>query len=301
MGAPDRPEKPAIVHRGHKHLKLTWTPPADGGSTIVEYELDMRKCGAEAVGHRPEPCYKGLALTHSVLHLEPSAKYEFSLLARNADGSSKHSTQLVCATLEGETPAITEKPTALRHLSADGSTPPYVEVGWGHVDDRGYEVDQIEIAHTPAGEDTWLSLPPLAASTATTHTTLPDDVSTQVSHVRVRAHNKLGWSEWSPAASVKHVTHRSVHHNTHRIYHAHDGHVMSGPKQPSQQAPAAADKSARGDPHASKEELARLCDAHSNAHRKHGSLRALLTAYPTTISALAVVAIAAVVRALEGV
>nr|XP_055037970.1 fibronectin type III domain-containing protein 3B isoform X2 [Misgurnus anguillicaudatus] len=91
-GPPDTPLPPRLTNRTKSSLTLQWKPPADNGSKITSYRLELNEGKKNSVFR---DCYVGPQRHCKVGKLCPAVGYTFRLAALNDIGSSGFSTEVV--------------------------------------------------------------------------------------------------------------------------------------------------------------------------------------------------------------
>ena len=77
---------------GFEQVRLAWTPPPGGGSTVTGYEVHVERVDDGSVAHDWEPA--GAALEHTVTGLENEVEYRFRVRAVNRSGPGAPSNAL---------------------------------------------------------------------------------------------------------------------------------------------------------------------------------------------------------------
>jgi hypothetical protein len=83
MTRPSIPAKPLLASLTQDTVDVSWTPPNNGGKTIIEYQIGYSTSPAAPVVNLPH-----VISPHTVTGLTPGVTYFFFVRARNADGFS---------------------------------------------------------------------------------------------------------------------------------------------------------------------------------------------------------------------
>ena len=115
---PLQPDPPAVMEATDSSLVLQWFPPADNGSPIAAYDLEVDDGGGDFVRlyHGPSPSF-------SVAGLRGGAVYRFRVRAENDAGRSLWSTPTE-ATTAAAVPAAPSAPARL------GCGPHSISIAW---------------------------------------------------------------------------------------------------------------------------------------------------------------------------
>lgn len=175
---PETPAPPTVVF-GDRQLTVSWTPPANEGSNITGYELEIGPSPAvEQIGTNTEFVWQGLT---------NGQDYTFRVRAQNAGGFSNFS-----AMSSPEHPAAPpEAPTIAQTIR--GSQSGSLTVNWFPPVDNGDEIIEYQVR---SSEGVSIKVPG-ADTSSFDWANLPN--GTEISF-EVRARNRAGWSRWSESS-----------------------------------------------------------------------------------------------------
>jgi hypothetical protein len=186
--APAAPAAPTVAADGTS-VTVVWEAPADGGSAISGYTVEL----ASGSGAVVSQTVSGSSVSASFPNLVRGESYTASVVATNAVGTSAASAASTRATIEALAPSAPAKPTA----TAAGTTS--VSVAWTAPAANGSAITGYSVVVSQAGSVV-STTPVVAGTTAATITGLSRATDYSVT---VTATNAVGSSDASTAASVR--------------------------------------------------------------------------------------------------
>ncbi len=181
---PSAPAKPTVT-RGNGSVKVTWTAPTDGGSTILSYTVTAHGTGSGT----GKTCTTTGATSCTVIGLTNGTSYTFTVVAKNSVGTgsaSPTSTPVTPATL----PSAPAKPTVTR---GNGS----VKVTWTAPTDGGSTILSYTVTAHGTGSGTGKTCTTTGATSCTV-TGLTNGTSYTFTVV---AKNSVGTGSASPTST----------------------------------------------------------------------------------------------------
>ena len=192
---PDRPAPPSLVF-GDKELKVNWVPPANDGSPITGYDLQISPAPANGTSQKSVPGAGGSVVWAG---LENGTSYRVRIQARNsAPQPSDWSDYSVPETPSGP-PGAPGTPTTTSAQPV--GTQSQVKVQWSAAPANGATVDRYEVLVYQGGKQVSTS-----AGTSETQATVTVGNSEEDYSYAVRAHNRSGWGEPSPVSAPRRAT-----------------------------------------------------------------------------------------------
>ncbi|MCC9194079.1 Ig-like domain-containing protein [Arthrobacter sp. zg-Y916] len=197
--APARPDTqpaqpaPPVLAFGDKQLDIAWTAPANDGSPIESYDLQISPAPPGGTAQKTVPA----SVTRTTwTGLANGASYRVRVQARNAapepSGFSDYSVPEIPAGLPGVPPA----PTTAKANSV--GTQSQLAVDWADSDPNGAPVTEYQLREYQGS-----TLVRTENAGATSKLTVRVPNSEQNYSYSVRAYNKAGWSEWGPASAPR--------------------------------------------------------------------------------------------------
>ena len=184
-GVPDTPRLRASAN-GPTQIDLSWSRPANNGSTITHYELEV---SPDAGTNWTRLDYSIAAADTSYPHtgLTHGTTRHYRLRAVNAAGPSSWSPAAHATTPVGkpEAPVLAEPGPNTREVS----------LSWNEPSDNGAAISRYRVEVSIDAGTTWR---PLARKNSNVRThNHPGITPGTTLHYRVAAFNRLGWSPWS--------------------------------------------------------------------------------------------------------
>ena len=173
---PGRPAAPAVQF-GNGQLTVTWSPPANEGSAINNYNLEIGGNAGEvrAVGNRTTYVWDGL---------QNGAEYTFRVQAVNQKGEGEWS-----ASSAAEHPLTTPDPTGTPvGTRGDG----YIDLVWSPGGNGGDQITQYRVQINSTGETRAVN------GTSYRWPSLPNG---QAQSFQVQAYNRAGWGPFSASST----------------------------------------------------------------------------------------------------
>lgn len=126
MTHPSTPAQPLLASVFQDTVDVSWTPPANGGKTIFEYQIGYSTNSVAPVVNVPN-----VKSPHTVTGLTPGVVYFFYVRARNADGFSTWSKPAGIRTAPGAFVGILGRTGGGGFVNGGfwGGGVPYVKVG----------------------------------------------------------------------------------------------------------------------------------------------------------------------------
>ncbi len=187
--APDAPAVPTVTALSPTRLQVTWTAPNDNGAPILDYDVQYRVGGS---GGWTDAGYDGTDTTTAITGLTAATPYQVRVRATNSVGNSLWSNGANAATPSPTAPDVPAAPivTALSSTS--------LQFSWVAPNDNGAPISDYDVQYRVGGSGGWTDANYDSTYTITTITGLTAATPYQV---RVRATNRAGTSDWSPAGT----------------------------------------------------------------------------------------------------
>jgi len=178
-------------------VSLSWDVAEDAEYPVTAYQLRCVRVGESALDTPwvtvPPPDVQDKRMLKMVEDLEPGAEYAFSLRALNYVGPGKPTPPLLI-TMLCEAPPPPAQPTF------QDQTPCSITLDWCAPEpDNGAKVDAYCLQRRKNESDVWETV---VKETDKTHIRVHCDQPNTYYHFRVKARNRMGWSEWSDAIMV---------------------------------------------------------------------------------------------------
>ena len=187
--APSAPSAPTLT-AGDGQLAASWTPPADNGAPIDDYDLRYRPAGGSWT-ELPDAA-NSTATTATITGLTNGTSYEVQVRAGNSVGDGPWSASAAGTPVAPASPPAAPTPPAL--TPGDGQ----LGVSWTPPADNGVAIDDYDVRYRPAG-GIWTELPDTVKSTAT-RATITGLTNGTTYEVAVRAGSSAGDGAWSASA-----------------------------------------------------------------------------------------------------
>ena len=189
---PDQPAIPKLLNRSKTNIQLRWNPPNDNGAHISHFILECDDGSSSSVQPVAAPgqfttVYEGRAKTFCVQKLLPSTPYKFRLIAVNEHGKSRPS-ELACFSTNGSAPTQ-PLPPSLAETSTSS-----LRLLWSKRpcdDEFTLQMDDPETGH---------GFLPQYNGQEVEHTVTGLQRNTSY-RFKLRAHNEMGASQYSPDVS----------------------------------------------------------------------------------------------------
>lgn len=189
---PAQPAPPVLTF-GDKQLGVSWTPPANDGSPIESYDLQISPVPASGVSQKTVPA----SMTQTTwTGLANGTSYRVRVQARNAAPEPSGFSDYSAAEVPAGAPAAPGSPTTARADSV--GTQSQLTVDWNDTAANGAPVTQYQLRESQ-GSTVVRTLEAGAVSNMTVRV----DNSEQNYTYAVRALNKAGWSDWGPASAPR--------------------------------------------------------------------------------------------------
>ncbi len=175
-------------------ITASWAAPTDtGGSAIIRYELQYRVVGTRAWESATADAD---TYTLTIPNLTKGAEYEAQVYAVNGQGNG-NPTEIMKITIPATKPAALSAPT----LTGGNAQ---ITAAWTAPDDGGSPITEYHVQHRTSAASTWSTTDTDNIATITDGTTshpITGLTNGASYHVRVRAVNDIGTSDWSTPAT----------------------------------------------------------------------------------------------------
>ena len=192
---PARPARPSASSSSTNTMEVVWSAPADGGSSIIDYDLQYRAGTSgpwTAFAHQTGVMATISGLTAGTYH-------EVQVRAENGVGAGPWSLS-GSATTGGTAPsAPATVPAQPATPGLLGASPTSIAAVWIAADDGGAAIEDYDVQYRAGNRGPWTSWPHTGTATHTIITGLREATSY---FVQVRAENSVGESLWSPLGSA---------------------------------------------------------------------------------------------------
>ena len=192
---PARPARPSASSSSTNTMEVAWSAPADGGSTIIDYDLRYREGRSgpwTAFAHQTGVMATISGLTAGTYH-------EVQVRAENGVGAGPWSLS-ASATTGGTAPSapatVPAQPATPALLAA---SPTSIAVVWIAPDNGGAAIEDYDVQYRAGDSGPWTSWSHVGTAT---HTIITGLAETTSYFVQVRAENSVGESLWSSLGSA---------------------------------------------------------------------------------------------------
>ena len=196
---PSAPSAPTL-RAGDGRLTASWTPPADNGAAIDDYDLRYRPSGG--VWTELADAVKSTSTTATITGLTNGTAYEVQVRAGNSAGDGPWSAGATGTPVSSA--SVPSAPSAPTLRAGDGQ----LTASWTAPADNGAVIDDYDVRYRSSG-GAWTALPDAVKSTSTTATITGLTNGTPY-EVQVRAGNAVGDGPWSAGATGTPVPSASV-------------------------------------------------------------------------------------------
>ena len=189
-GLPAQPSTPTIA-AGDNEITVTWTAPANNGSTITDYDVRYSS-DSGANWTETDDTTDSTATTATITGLSNSSSYIAQVRATNSVGDSLWSPSSASVS-PAPAPAAPSAPTlaaGARQLTATWTAP----------NANGLTITDYDVQYRKSSETDWTDWTHTGAALTATLTGLDGAVTYEV---RVRAESSAGEGAWSPSASLQ--------------------------------------------------------------------------------------------------
>ena len=192
-GVPAAPAAPTLTS-GNAQLSVSWTAPADNGSSITDYDVRHCSTGCNVATNWTEldDSTASTALSATIATLTNGTSYQVQVRAGNTHGDGPWSPS---ATLKAGVPAAPAAPT----LTSGNAQ---LAVSWTAPANNGSSITDYDVQYSSDSGSTWTEWNASDTSTTTSATITPLTNGTSY-QVQVRAGNANGDGPWSPSATLK--------------------------------------------------------------------------------------------------
>ncbi len=189
-GVPAAPAAPTLAS-GNAQLSVSWTAPADNGSTITDYDVQYSSDNG-TTWTEWNASDTSTTTSATITTLTNGTSYQVQVRAGNTHGDGPWSPT---ATLKAGLPAAPAAPT----LTSGNAQ---LAVSWTAPADNGSSITDYDVQYSSDGGTTWTEWNASNTSTTTSATITPLTNGTSY-QVQVRAGNTHGDGPWSPSATLK--------------------------------------------------------------------------------------------------
>ncbi|WP_337002584.1 MULTISPECIES: Ig-like domain-containing protein [unclassified Microbacterium] len=188
---PDTPNPPSLKF-GDKSLQVAWTTPSTPGSPVDRYTLEISPAPPSGITQKE---VTGNSLTWE--GLENGSNYQVRVQAHNRAPDPSSWSGWSASEIPAGPPKAAAAPTTQQLDPVDNQA--QMQVQWVAPDKNGDAIDSYQLEVISNGQ-TVRTITPGAQATSQA-VVVPTSESAYT--YRIRAHNKAGWGDWSPASAPR--------------------------------------------------------------------------------------------------